>query len=288
MENTNYDMAIIGSGPAGLSAAINAAIRKKSLILFGSSQGSKKLLSSPRIDNYLGFPGEPGPELYSKFLEHARVMGIEVKGEKVDQVIPDGPNFMLTSKDRFYRARTVLITTGMFPSNLLPGEKELLGQGVSYCATCDGPLFSGKKVAFISYGNEGEGEANFLGEICREVYYIPMYKEVGRLSGKVKVLQGKPKAIQGQGTVSALELAEQTIPVDGIFLFREAAPADTLVPGLELDQNNHIKVNVDMETSIPGVFAAGDCAGRPYQVAKAVGQGLTAALNAVKYLDQSL
>lgn len=286
IENTVFDMAIIGSGPAGISAAINATIRKKSLLLFGSSQGSKKLISSPRIDNYPGFIQTPGPELYGKFLEHARSMGIKVKEEKINQITPDEQAFILSSQNQIYRARTVLITTGMFPSSLLPGEKELLGLGVSYCATCDGPLFSGKKVAFISQGDEGEGEANFLSEICQEVYYIPLYKEVGSLAEKVKVLQGKPKAIQGQGTVSALELEEQTIPVDGVFLFREASPADTLVPGLELDQNNHIKVNVDMETNLPGLFAAGDCVGRPYQVAKAVGQGLTAALNAVKYLDK--
>ena len=286
MENTLFDLAIIGSGPAGLSAAINATIRKKSILLFGSSEGSKKLISSPRIDNYAGFPRIAGKELYDKFLNHAQAMGIQPKEEKISQIAPEGSAFILTSQDHTYRARTVIITTGIFPAHLLPGEKELLGMGVSYCATCDGPLFSGKRVAFISHGREGEGEANFLSEICQEVYYIPLYPAVGPLAEKIKLLQDKPKAIKGEGGVSSLELEGQTIPLDGVFLYREAAPADTLAPGLEQDQNNHIKVNVDMETNLPGLFAAGDCVGRPYQVAKAVGQGLVAALNAVIYLDK--
>lgn len=286
MENTNYDLAIVGSGPAGLSAAINATIRKKSVVVFGSAGGSKKILSSPRIDNYLGFPGIPGKELYEKFLSHAGQMGIEPLEQRVDKILPEGEGYLLTVQSREYRARAIILTTGAFPANFLPGEKELLGLGVSYCATCDGPLFSGKTVAMISSGPDGEGEADFLAELCKEVYYVPLYTEVGSLTPKVKLIQEKPKAIQGGQMVTGLELEGRTLPVDGVFLYREADPPDTLLPGLELDKTNHIKINAELETSSPGVFAAGDCIGRPYQIARAVGQGLTAGLNAVAYLDK--
>jgi len=281
-----YDICVVGGGPAGLSAAVNAwARRKKVIVLGGRAEGSKVNLS-PRVDNYLGFPGINGNDLHQRFNRHVEEFKIPVIKQKVQAISPLEGIFMLQVKDEIYHGRSVILATGVDVQNLLPGEEKYVGRGVSYCATCDGPLFEGKTVTVIDYTGEGIEEARFLAEFCRRVYYLGLSKSTPEFSeGNIEVLTNqKPGEITGDDAVTALKTGDGSLDTDGIFIFRETYPPGELIPGLEVEGGS-IKVNHRLETNLPGVYAAGDCTGKPYQVAKAVGEGQSAALNAVNYLD---
>lgn len=281
-----FDVAVIGCGPAGLSAAINAAIRKKEIVILGSEFCSPKLHRAKRIDNYLGLPGVSGEELRQAALKHVAQFGLKVEPVRVETVLPFDDRFQILTRQAIYEARTVILATGVVEVSTLPGEEEFVGRGVSYCATCDGPLFSGQPVAVISDLREGEEEANYLTDIASEVYYIPYYQGEYKLKQQVTVLSARPRAIHGLAQVEGLYLSDGTaLKVDGIFIIREATNPGRLVPGLVLS-GTAIRVDREQATNIPGIFAAGDCTGRPYQLAKAVGEGQVAALNAVRYLDR--
>lgn len=279
----HYELAIVGCGPAGMSAALNAKIRKRDFILLGSEFCSPKLSKAPQIDNFLGFPEIGGEELRQRFLNHLKEMKIEIVPFKVTSIYP-GPPFTLAGKDQSFEADALILATGVSVDKLFPGEAELLGRGVGYCATCDGPLYKNKNVAIISYTQEGEDEANFMADICSKVYYIPYYSDLVRLDPRIEVKKSKIKNIVGAQSVEQLELDEEQLSVDGVFIMRETLPAEQLVSGLEM-KDGAIKVNHELQTNMPGLFSAGDCTGQPYQLIKAAGEGGTAALQAVKYLD---
>ena len=342
-----YDIAIIGTGPAGISAAITATIRNKKIILFGSRELSDKIRKAHLIQNYPGLPECSGEDLSNAFAAHLEKMGIEITEEKINVVYPMGETFALqTMKNEMYQARSVILASGMVQGKLLPGEEELVGRGVSYCATCDAPLYRGRSVAVIGYSPQAEEEVNFLSEVASEVLYFPVYRDEPKVAESVKVLRQIPQAIlnkeaaeealsldqadpakssakapdsakapadskalsaagevlsatgealsvdalhPGQLALQSGQLAVQTAegayPADGIFVLRSSVPAKQLIPGIEMD-GEHVKVNLQMETSVPGCFACGDITGKPYQYVKAAGQGNVAALSAVGYLDQ--
>lgn len=279
----HYELAIVGCGPAGMSAALNAKIRKRDFVLLGSEFCSPKLSKAPRVDNWLGLPEIGGEELRQRFLTHLKKMEIEIFPFKVTNIYP-GPPFTLVGKDKSIEADAIIIATGVSVDKLFPGETELLGSGVGYCATCDGPLYKNKNVALVSYNKEGEDEANFLADLCAKVYYIPYYNDLSNLDPRIEVHKGKVKGIVGTETVKQIDLGEEQLVVDGVFIIRDTLPAEQLISGLEME-DAAIKVNHKLETSMPGLFAAGDCTGQPYQLIKAAGEGGTAALQAVKYLD---
>jgi thioredoxin reductase (NADPH) len=179
----------------------------------------------------------------------------------------------------------VILATGVVQGKPLPGEEELLGHGVSYCATCDAPLYRGKRAAVIGYSPKEEAEAAFLAEVCSEVLYFPVYKEETSLPESVRVIREKVTGIENTAEGRVVKTAENGYTVDGVFVLREAVAPGQLVPGLEVD-GSHVAVNRKMEASIPGIFACGDIAGAPYQYIKAAGEGNVAALSAVSYLDQ--
>ncbi len=284
----NVDIAIVGCGPAGLSAAINATIRNKSIALLGGETCSHKMAVTPRVDNYLGFTEIKGNDLRQQFILHAQQMGITIENTRVDVIYPMGElGFTIVTKAGELTAKAVVLALGVTAANYLPNEQKFLGRGVSYCATCDGPLYRGRSVAIVAYTKEAEEEARYLAGIAGEVTYLPLYKDPGHLPDKVRIIGKKPKAIRGETIVTHLEMDDEWIKTDGIFVLREVTPVDQLVPGLEIE-NRVIKVNRDLETNIAGVFAAGDCTGKPYQLLKAAGEGQVAALNAVHYLDTSL
>lgn len=280
---SHYELAIVGCGPAGMAAALNAQIRKRDFVLLGSDFCSPKLAKAPRIDNWLGAPEISGEELQGRFLRHLDSMGIQIIPFKVTNIYP-GPPYTLLGKEQAVTADAVIIATGVSAAKQFPGEAELLGSGVGYCATCDGPLYKGKTVAIVSYGLEGEDEANFMADICAKVYYVPYYPDLERLDPRVEVKKGKVKGIQRSEKGIQLDLGEERLPVDGVFVIRETLPADQLIAGLEME-DSAIKVNHLLETNRPGLFAAGDCTGSPFQLIKAAGEGGTAALQAIKYLD---
>lgn len=281
---TVWDIAVVGSGPAGLAAAINGRIRGKSVLVVGSEVGSRRLRKAPEINNYPGMPGVSGEELQQRVLEHARQLGAVIEVDRIENIYPGKEITLVTRGYQMVRARSVILATGVQQARFLPGEKELLGRGVGYCATCDAPLYRGKVVAVIGEVAEAEEEVNFLADVCEKVHYFPSYRDVGRLDPRVEVHDERPLGIVGEGQVRGLALSGGELPVAGVFIIREVAPPERLVEGLEI-REGAIIVNRQMETNIPGIFAAGDCTGKPYQVGKAVGEGLTAALSAVRYLD---
>jgi len=279
----HYELAIIGCGPAGMAAALNAKIRNRDFILLGSELCSPKLSKAPQIENWLGFPEIGGEELRQRFLNHLESKEIQIFPFKVTNIYP-GPPYTVVGKEQSIEADAIIIATGVSVDKLFPGEAALLGSGVGYCATCDGPLYKNKNVAIVSYNREGEDEANFMADFCAKVYYIPYYSDPSRLKPGIEVKKGKVKGIIGTENVKQLDLGEEKLAVDGVFIIRDTLPAEQLISGLEME-DGAIKVNHKLETNMSGLFAAGDCTGQPFQLIKAAGEGGTAALQAVKYLD---
>lgn len=279
-----YDITIIGTGPAGVSAAITSKVRGKNILLLGSKKLSDKIRKAHGILNYPGLPDVTGEQLAEDFQKHLEALDIAVTEEKVGTVYSMGDYFSVQAGEQFYETSTVILATGVSFGKPFPGEMELLGRGVSYCATCDAAFYKGKKAAVIGYGKESEEEADFLSQVAAEVLYFPMYQTEVHASERVTVIREIPVEIIGERKVEQLVTKEQNHTVDGVFILRDSIAPSQLVPGLETDEG-HVRVNLNMETNLPGCFACGDIAGRPYQYIKAAGQGNIAALSAVKYLQ---
>lgn len=278
------DIAIIGTGPAGVSAALTAKIRNKTLMLIGRKHLSDKVRKSHQIQNYPGLPDIAGEDLAKALSDHLEKMGIEITEEQVTAVYAMGDHFAIQCAKEMYEARTVIIATGVMQGRVLPGEEENLGRGVSYCATCDAALYKGKEAVVVGYSPREEQEAEFLAEVADKVTYVPVYKEeTGFEASNIEVVHGVPKEIRRDGNKSVLVLDGGEIVSDGIFVLRDSVSPGQLVPGLETE-GAHIRTERDMSTGIAGLFAAGDITGTPYQDAKSVGEGNVAALSAVNYL----
>ncbi len=274
-----FDIAVIGAGPAGYSAAIHARKREKTVIVIGQNTGW--LSRAESIENYPGLPGVPGPLLLSTMRAHAIAMGAELRSGVVHQVIPMGESFGLSLGADFVEAKRIILCTGAKQPKILPGENEFLGRGVSYCGTCDGMLYKGKSVAVLGQGPEAVPEANFLAGICADVTYFGKPNEA--LDGRIVVCEETPEAVFGDDRAEGLIVCGEQLPFDGVFIFREAMALSSLIEGLEMD-GAFIRVDRSMKTGVPGVYAAGDCTGLPLQVAKAVGEGCVAALAAAQSL----
>lgn len=277
------DIAIIGSGPAGVSAAITAKLRGKSLLLFGSKDLSDKIGKAHTIQNYPGLPGVTGEGLRTALQNHLAAMDIPVTEARVNAVYAMGDYFAVQTAETTYEAATVILATGVVQGKPLPGEEEFLGRGVSYCATCDAPLYRGKAVAVVGTSPAAEPEAAYMAEVAASVLYLPLYEGTPDLPATVQVIREKPTAVTGETTVTALRTDGGEYPVDGVFLLRDAMAPSQLVPGLEAN-GGHVAVNARMQTNLPGCFACGDAVGLPYQYIKAAGEGNVAALSAVEYL----
>lgn len=279
-----YDVAIVGSGPAGISAAITAKIRKKNLILFGSNDLSNKLMKAHEINNYPGLYGKSGSEIAGDFKNHLQSMDISITEEKINNIYAMGDYFALMVNDKMYEATSIILATGIQYGKPFKGEEELLGKGVGYCATCDAPLYKNKIVTIISYSKHEENEADFISTIASKVYYIPMYKEEVEVCDSIEVIKDTPVSIEGTDKVEKLVMQNGEIITDGLFILRDSISPGQLVPGLKIT-DNHVEVTRLMETNLKGCFAAGDIVGKPYQYIKSAGEGNIAALSAVSYLD---
>ena len=242
------DVIIIGGGPAGVSAALTAMHRGKTALIVSSPPEDSPLWKAEHIDNYPGLPGVTGRELLQKLLLHAEGSGAKIMRGRVLSVLPMGGAFGVSVGSDFVQGRAVVIASGLSRAKPYPGEAEFLGAGVSYCATCDGMLYRGKE-----------------------------YFDAAR---------AKKYEIRGSQRVEALIADGTEYAVECVFILRAGVAPGSLVPGLELE-GPHIKVNADMATSVPGVFAAGDCVGAPYQVGKAVGEGNIAGISAAKYVENT-
>ncbi|MDV4150502.1 NAD(P)/FAD-dependent oxidoreductase [Clostridium sp. AL.422] len=280
-----YDIAIIGTGPAGLSAALNAKIRNKDFIIFGNKNLTNKIVKAPKINNYLGFYNASGETLKEKFQEHLNSMNIEITEERINSIYAMGEYFSLMANDKTFEAKTIILATGIEYTRPIKGEEEFLGKGVGYCATCDAPLYKNKIVTIIGHNKEAEDETNYVSEIAGKVYYIPMYKGKYNINENVTLVEDKPEEVVGDLKVNKLILKNSEIETNAVFILKDSISPGQLVPGLKIKEG-HIHVDRLMKTNIPGCFAAGDCVGKPYQYIKSAGEGNIASLSAVKYLDE--
>jgi thioredoxin reductase (NADPH) len=286
VRHASYDLAVLGCGPAGLSAAVNATIRNKKVIVIGSEVCSPPLHKAQKIDNYLGWPAVSGADLLGHFMQHAQAMDIEIVNVKASAINEMDGVYNILLGEELVTTKAMVIATGIPYRSTLPREDFFLGKGLGYCATCDGPMYRNKEVIIIGHSPEAEMEANFMAEICSKVYYLPLYKALGQLDPRIELVSVRPAEIIGTDYVEGLQLRDgSSIKVDGLFVLGAETAPDRLIPGLEI-ADNHIKVNRQQETNLPGVYAAGDCTGQPYQVAKSVGEGQVAGLNASKYVSR--
>ena len=279
------DMLIVGSGPAAWSCALTARQRGLSVTVAASVSETSWLQRAQRIDNYPGLPGVSGQEMMRVFRQQATDAGAQVIRALARQVSPAGDIYMTLCGNDIIESRSVVLAMGASRPKLLPGEESLLGQGVSWCGTCDGMFFRGKKVAVLSSWLGGLEEAEFLCTLCSQVDYYT-------LAGH-KLPDDPPFALR-EGAPAELRRAENGIEVvtsqgadryDGVFIFRPAVAPDTLLPGLKVD-GAFIQVDRRMATNLPRVYACGDCTGQPLQIAKAVGEGNVAAISAAEDLQK--
>ncbi len=279
------DIAIIGSGPAGVSAALTARARNKDIILFGTTGMSEKVSKAHLVRNYPGLPDITGEDFAAAMKASLDSMDIQVDTRQVTNIYAMPDYFAIQTPDEMVEAKSVILATGVVLGNPFPNENRLLGRGVSYCATCDAFLYKDKTVAVLGYNEESVKEAEFLATTVKNVLYFPMKGQVSFTQSNIEVIDEKPIDVAGENKIDSVVTEHGEYKVDGVFILRDAISPDVLVPGLKIE-NNHVDVNLQMETNLPGCFACGDVAGPPYQYVKSAGQGNVAALSAVNYLNQ--
>lgn len=271
------DIAIVGAGPAGYSAAITARKRDKSVVVIGQNTGW--LAHAHSIANYPGLPDISGHDLLEAMKKQAQDLGAELRPGVVHQIVSLGSSFALSLGADFIEAERIILCTGAKQPKLLPGESELLGRGVSYCGTCDGMFYRGKKVAVLSAWTGGVEEAEFLAGLASEVDYYLLAQPAQPENPPYRLCAGKPQSIRREANQLVLVTDAGEHCYDGIFIFRPAVSPDTLLPGLKTE-GAFIPVDRRMATNLPRVYACGDCTGQPLQIAKAVGEGNVAAISA--------
>lgn len=281
-----YDIAIVGSGPAGVSAAVNAKLLNKKFIWLSSRASSKKVARAELIKNYVGLPDITGGELAWTLKNHADSMGIELTEAVVTGIYDLGGRFALLAGNETYEAKTVILCLGVETVKPIAGEEKFLGRGISYCATCDGFLYKGKTIAVLCFDKHFEHEVEYLCGIAGKAYVMPFYRGFENFSAEnAEVILKTPTAFEGDMKVREVVFKDGKLPVDGVFILRGAVSPTSLVHGLQVD-GGHIVVKRDCSTNIAGIFAAGDCTGRPYQYIKAAGEGNVALHSAVGFLSK--
>ena len=297
-----YDVIIIGAGPAGLSAGIYTSRRgMKSLII---SKGlSDQVISTPVIHNYPGYLEIKGFELIQKMEEQARNSGTEIIFEEVEEVEERGKNFIVKSTQNEYECKTLVLAFGKTPRSLnVPREKEFTGKGISYCVTCDGPLFKDRIVAVAGGGNSALDAASYMGEIAQKVYLIhrrdefrgfeSMVEEVKKHKNVEFILNSIVVELKGDKFLKSLIVENvnnkerKELELDGCFIeIGSEVKTDFIKNLVKTDKNNHVIINSKCETSHPAIFAAGDVTNTPFkQIIVAAGEGAKAGLNAYNYL----
>ena len=299
VKNITTEILIIGSGPAGLTAGLYAArAGKKTLVLEG--RAASRLSIGYTLENYPGFLSIDSQELLKKMREHVQHFGAEIlSGDAINFNLSTDPKYV-TTKDAFIEAKAVIIATGrgLSKAKMIPGEEKFLGTGVSYCATCDGPLFRGRAVAALGNSDEAAEDILALKEMGSDVRWIPGEEEVKISESLMKDIEAKEipvlaktkiKAIDGDTRVKKViittEGKEEELDVPAIFIFREI-PSTSLFAkaGVELDHRQCIQVDRQQRTNLEGVFAAGDVTCGGLQIASAVGEGCVAAIQAIAYV----
>ena len=280
------DLLIIGSGPAAWSCAMTARQRSLSVTVAAAESTATWLYRAERIPNYPGMPDVSGKELLRVFRKQAEDAGAQVVSGVARQVQPMGKQWMTLVGNDIITSRAVVLAMGAARPKLLPGEDELIGQGVSWCGTCDGMFFRGREVAVLSSWHGGIEEADFLAKLCSKVDYFSMAAHELPESAAWNICEGKPVSLSrlDNGRIQ-LTTSLGSHDYDGVFVFRPAVAPDRMVSGLTLD-GSFIAVDRQMRTNLPHIYAAGDCTGHPLQIAKAVGEGNIAAITAAEVLQK--
>lgn len=277
-----YDCIVIGTGAAGVSAALALKSLGMSFLLIGNPSLSAKIRRAEVIKNYPGLPSVTGEKLSSAFLSQLKEEGIAVTEGNATGVYGRGGNFTVTCQSEVYQSRTVILAGGVEAVKPVEGERRLLGKGVSYCAACDGFLYRGKVIAVFAAYEEEEADIELLSRFAGKIYLFRNYAGGRAMPANVELCGGRIKQICGGERVEKIVTDGGEIAVDGVFMLKGATAGDCLIKGLET-QNGSIKVDRSCSTNIEGVFAAGDCTGRPYQYVKAAGEGNVAAHSAHGY-----
>lgn len=304
-----YDLIIIGGGPAGITAGIYAARQKTKTLLITKNFGGQITKKAVAIENYPGFEEITGLDLIKKFENHLRKFKdqVEIKTEEIVKVEKQGNVFLVCTKNNVkFKSKVVIIATGAGPRALdIPGEEEFIGKGVSFCAVCDGAVFSGKDVAVIGGGNSGFETALFLSNIANKIYILEHgsepkadreIQEIIKKSKKTEIItNAKLKEIKGDKFVHSLvyedrvSKKEKTLKIEGVFVEIGLVPAGSIVKDLvDFNQKNEIKIKSEnCETKTPGLFAAGDVnEGKYKQIVASCGEGAKAFLAAFDYLKK--
>lgn len=278
-----YDSILIGAGPAACAAALTLRMRGKSVLMLYAGGGA--LEKAHRVDNYPGMPQMSGPEMLKILHAQVKEAGAEMKKTVVQLVQPGKKKITVLAGNEIFTCKTLLVSTGVPRKIGLPGEAELLGQGVSYCATCDGMFYKGKQVAVIGSFHEAVEDANFLAGIAERVDYYPeQWHETGALLKNIRMKEQKVLALEREENKILICTGEESVAYDGVFVLRPAVALGQLIPKMETE-NGRIITDADGRTSLPRIYAAGDAAGAPYQMAKAAGEGNRAALAMAKEMD---
>jgi thioredoxin reductase (NADPH) len=304
------DVAIIGGGPAGLTAALYASRARSRTVVFESAMPGGQIITTDWLENYPGFPeGLPGAQIAELMHKQAEHFGAEFRTfVEVEKVDPVDLHFVLTVDGEEVPARTVILATGAVPRKLgVPGEAEYTGRGVSWCATCDGALYRDKVVAVVGGGDAAVEEALFLTKFASRVHVVHRRDELRAVkciqercfaSDKIEMEWSRVvREIQGDGSkVTGLILdstkgePEKELAVDGVFMYVGVHPTNELVADLvDLDEAGYVKIDHRGLTTQPGLYAAGDVTNYPLkQVVTAAGQGAAAADDAVKHIDSGV
>ena len=264
-----YDIVIIGGGIAGVSAALTSLNRGKSTAVVANPSETSSLYKAEAITNYPGILSASGKEIAALLERQLEESGAELIRGRALSVMPIGQEFGVAVGSEFCMCSAVILAPGITREKLYPGEGEYLGRGVSYCATCDGMLYRGKTVAVIGSGEEAAHDADFLESIGCTV---------------LRMTKALRYEICGGLKADTVVAGEEEHKVDGVFVIKDTVSVTKLVPGLNYADGG-IVTDRQMCTNVPGVFAAGDCTGKPYQLAKAAGEGNVAALSACAYID---
>lgn len=294
------DLIIIGAGPAGITAAVYAARKNMSILVITKDIGGQAAISGD-VENYTGYQFITGPELSIKFEKHMRKYNVQVKeNEEVVKFAKKGSTFIVTSNKEDYEAKTIIVASGKRSRELnVPGEKEFKNKGLTYCATCDGPLFAQKEVAVIGGGNSALDAAIQLMNIAKKVYIVninpelegdAIMREKVHANNKVAIFNNSQvEAVLGDKMVNGLKIKrkgrEETLSVGGVFVEIGLIPNSEFAKTLDRNEFGEVKVNSRNQTNIPGIFAAGDVTDVPEkQIVIACGEGSKACLSAFKYL----
>jgi thioredoxin reductase (NADPH) len=299
-----YDLIIIGSGPAGLTAGIYASrARLNTLVLEQNFVSGGQIIDTYEIDNYPGLPGISGMDLADRMSQHAEKLGVAIENVIVTSLDLTGPVKKVITDDNVYEAKAVIIASGATHSHLgAPGEEELAGHGVSYCATCDGGFYRKKDTLVVGGGDVAVEDAIYLARLCNKVYVVHRRDELRAAKVLQENLLSLPnvemvwnsvvRTINGTQKVESVTVtnvkdgSERTIPVQGAFIAVGISPRSEFAKNhIEMDEKGYIIADETGKTNIPGVFAAGDVRGKQLrQVVTAVADGANAVTSVEKYL----